>query len=138
MTSCTNCGRESRRPTPGFCHWCAEACDHAEARTVTIRLRSGRVRLASRCVRCDRSLGAIRHDTAPDISTVPVHVDHRATSANPPCSRCGSTDGTEEHHWAPRAIFDDPDAWPTDFLCPTCHTLWHATMRRAGGYSSRR
>lgn len=40
------------------------------------------------------------------------------------CARCGSR-GAERHHWAPQSMFSDPDAWPTDMLCSTCHREWH-------------
>ncbi|WP_425518228.1 HNH endonuclease [Nitratireductor kimnyeongensis] len=42
-----------------------------------------------------------------------------------PCERCGSTEGTEVHHWAPWHLFDDADEWPTSNLCKSCHTRWH-------------
>jgi hypothetical protein len=48
-----------------------------------------------------------------------------------PCARCGSTSGSESHHWAPRAIFKDADLWPSSWLCRTCHMEWH---RRMEGY----
>ena len=45
------------------------------------------------------------------------------------CARCGrSGRSMEEHHWAPRAVFDDADCWPTSKLCADCHKRWHAAM----------
>lgn len=48
----------------------------------------------------------------------------------PQCIRCGETENLHQHHWAPRAIFDDADEWGTVPLCPNHHALWHSTMRR--------
>ena len=61
--------------------------------------------------------------------------DNRQDRPPQPCERCGSGNGTQLHHWAPRAIFDDPDDWPTGWLCPECHTFWHNSMYAAKGYS---
>lgn len=46
---------------------------------------------------------------------------------NPPCKRCG-TRGTQLHHWAPKEFFEDAEQWPQDYLCKTCHELWHNTI----------
>lgn len=51
--------------------------------------------------------------------------DTRTGQDIPPCERCGAHTGVEEHHWAPRALFDDADLWPTSWLCPSCHLRWH-------------
>lgn len=40
------------------------------------------------------------------------------------CVVCGSI-GTEEHHWAPKYLFEDAEMWPKSELCQTCHNLWH-------------
>jgi hypothetical protein len=46
------------------------------------------------------------------------------------CERYGAIGPVERHHWAPSAIFDDSDSWPTADLCGPCHRRWHAMMRR--------
>ena len=45
------------------------------------------------------------------------------------CRHCG-TRGSEEHHWAPKALFgqDEAEKWPKDYLCVPCHLLWHKTI----------
>lgn len=49
-----------------------------------------------------------------------------------PCAVCGSSDGVEEHHWAPYAIFGaESDSWPTSPLCVRCHMRWHRMMESA-------
>lgn len=41
------------------------------------------------------------------------------------CAVCGER-GAEEHHWAPRHLFDkDCDKWPKDYLCLRHHNEWH-------------
>lgn len=42
-----------------------------------------------------------------------------------PCARCGDRGGVEEHHWAPKHLFEDAYEWPTSMLCPSCHREWH-------------
>jgi len=46
------------------------------------------------------------------------------------CARCGDRD-CELHHWAPKEIFGPKEAedWPKDYLCPGCHTQYHATLK---------
>lgn len=38
--------------------------------------------------------------------------------------------GVEGHHWAPRAIFQEPEAWPYGSLCRTHHMQWHEVIER--------
>jgi hypothetical protein len=59
------------------------------------------------------------------LESIPTGADYR--SNNPPCARCGAI-GTEEHHWAPKAFFEDAEEWPKSYLCKKCHDLWHLTL----------
>lgn len=47
---------------------------------------------------------------------------------NPPCARCGHPD-TQLHHYFPQSLArkagTNPDDWPTEYLCSTCHNQWH-------------
>ena len=45
------------------------------------------------------------------------------------CRHCGIR-GSEEHHWAPKALFrsDEAEKWPKDYLCVPCHKIWHKTI----------
>lgn len=58
-------------------------------------------------------------------------LDNLAIGANylsdEPCARCGAF-GTEEHHWAPKELFEDAEQWPKDYLCKTCHEHWHKVV----------
>lgn len=88
----------------------------------TLAIRSNGIRMAVlRCVACWTKL---QDCAAAKVSeTLPVWADARATA--PVCERCGSTDGTELHHWAPNHLFHDAHDWPTSYLCRWCHALWH-------------
>jgi hypothetical protein len=58
---------------------------------------------------------------------IDLRVDDNGFTIAPPCERCGSQDGSEYHHWAPRAIFGEQEAglWPGAYLCRRCHMAWH-------------
>jgi hypothetical protein len=86
----------------------------------------------ARCLRCGRMGTALpRGSTILDICLR----DTRDRWKPEPCARCGKTDGSERHHWAPWAIFEDAEEWPTSWLCPECHRIWHNAMRVAKGVS---
>lgn len=59
-----------------------------------------------------------------DDSKIPFISEHKAM----PCERCGNTDGSEVHHWAPWHLFEDAAEWPTSHLCKSCHAKWHAKV----------
>ena len=83
------------------------------------------------CITCGKTF-----DTRKDVGCGTVlFYDLRTGGAVEPCARCESTEGTQLHHWAPRAIFGsrEADRWPTAHLCPPCHSLWHRLMRQAAG-----
>lgn len=67
-----------------------------------------------------------------DITDLPLRKDNRQERRDlPQCIVCGE-DGTEQHHWAPRAIFID---WPWHLTVPMCvehHREWHSRMREYG------
>lgn len=46
------------------------------------------------------------------------------------CEVCGEL-GSQLHHWAPQAIFEDSARWPTSYLCQPCHSRWHRQMDAA-------
>lgn len=62
-----------------------------------------------------------------------AHMKDNSRDAEP-CARCGSTNGTQLHHWAPQSIFDDADKWPTSYLCISCHEEWHTRTGVADNY----
>lgn len=91
------------------------------------------------CVGCGRLCSnAIPASKLPDwvLSNAPVYRDHMDQTTL--CARCGSNDGVEMHHWAPRSVFDDADEWPVALLCPRCHSRWHEAMNGYHWSSSRR
>lgn len=77
-----------------------------------------------RCIACcclDRTSGA-------DAVGVSWPVIRNYADRAPECERCGSTNGTEQHHWAPKHLFDDYHYWPTSHLCRSCHMKWHSIV----------
>jgi hypothetical protein len=99
---------------------------------VRIRIGNGSEQIRQQCQHCadvlGRSFGRDRF-TPEQLANMPLVQDW--SRSRPPCVRCG-TFGTEEHHWAPRALFgEESDLWPTSWLCPGCHQRWHQTLGAA-------
>lgn len=126
---CELCGKDC---WGRVCHWCKNACDHsANIRGYRI-VSSGVASAVERCLTCGRmGRGIPRGETILNVCVRNNLERHDV----PPCSRCGSNSGTEIHHWAPRAVFNDADLWPMSPLCVTCHRTWHNAMRAARGVS---
>lgn len=102
-------------------HMCPGPCRQQRWGVWLLVIRSNGVRIANlRCTACGWKMadkGAAKFDV-----DLPLEQDNHDPA---PCERCGSTTGTELHHWAPRHLFDDADAWPMSYLCPACHREWH-------------
>jgi hypothetical protein len=84
-----------------------------------------------RCIGCQRLSRTSLPQRLLDYPTMAqVAVVGSATASEPGffCEHCGDA-GVETHHWAPRSLFRDYNAWPTAQLCPACHALWHDVMR---------
>lgn len=83
----------------------------------------------------DKTVKNFSHKKLPQdvLENIPIWKDNRGD--NPPCARCGIY-GTELHHWAPRHLFDDCDDWPTAYLCPSCHQLWHNKIQQHSRYNN--
>lgn len=105
-------------------------CRHTSTEYVRIRIANGTEQIRRRCRACEETFGtSYRHNRFQPgvVEAMPVIEDW--TRTRPPCVVCG-THGTEEHHWAPRALFgDEAHIWPTSWLCPACHTRWHQTIK---------
>lgn len=111
---------------------CAGVCRHPTQLAAYIVVRNGATQPKAFCVECGGVWGVQKGAALLDIE-----LENRISDpdARPwPCARCGATDGTELHHWAPHAVFEDADWWPTNYLCRQCHRFWHTWMRSAGGY----
>lgn len=132
VAPCRRCRQRTSRPT-ALCHICSHSCQHDVTLTGYIIVRNGAAQPKSFCLECGGIWGVQRGGTILD-----VLLEDRTADTNKrrpqPCRRCGATTGSELHHWAPRAIFEDADWWPQDYLCVTCHRTWHQAMRSAGGY----
>lgn len=108
-------------------------CKGDDLGLVAIICGSGVIQPKVLCHGCGHVSGAISKSALATVliaeCDLPVLRDHRDGT---PCERCGDIDGVELHHWAPRAVFDDEaDDWPTSFLCPRCHNVWHIRMAKA-------
>lgn len=132
--ACHVCGDVSSYGT-WACWVCKRDCRHdGIVLHGYIYRRDGSLMAWSRCFTCGRMVkGLPRGSRILDICLR----DNRGDGWGDPCEHCGAED-TQRHHWAPQAIFDDPEEWPTAWLCRDCHRHWHDMMRRAGGVSIRR
>ncbi len=108
----------------GICNICTWNCEHPFTVTGYIIKRNGGVQVRTRCLRCNRE----PRNSAPRRGSEYWDIllaDLRDSSS---CERCGSLDGVELHHYAPRNVFPDADQWATGYLCPECHRHWHRSM----------
>lgn len=112
---------------------CRRCCPHTAVITGYLRQANGHDKAQRQCLHCGWREDLRRNDTTP-VLDVCLRDNTTGRHASPPCERCGAS-GTELHHWAPRAVFNDADEWPTSWLCTTHHAQWHAAMRAAGGVS---
>lgn len=117
--------------------WCAACrnwfyCDHQHNILGHIVRRDGSRQGMRWCLTCGKLTAARKSE---GIGPFLFH-DLRDENDAPPCERCDSGEGVQLHHWAPSAIFGGREAnrWPTAWLCPPCHALWHRLMRRASGH----
>jgi hypothetical protein len=129
---CPTCRRHSYRKT--FTPGCRHCCRHPADTWLKGYLRKGNGSHVAQklCLRCGLREDLRRGETN-TIADICIQ-DNTLLDPPEPCARCRSTTGTELHHWAPSAIFNDAGSWPTSWLCVTCHRTWHQAMRLAGGY----
>jgi hypothetical protein len=81
------------------------------------------------CAKCGETFGsAIPHRKLSQQMMLEAPVVVSRVEFACPCERCGGTDGTELHHWAPSSVFPDFYRWPTSSLCVHCHQHWHRVM----------
>lgn len=109
-------------------------CLHCRSRNVSRvknRIASGAFQIFDLCGNCgENARGSaiyIPHKQAGiALEAIPLHKDYTLTA--PPCIVCGSRDGTDNHHFAPRHIFQDAEKWPQGALCNFHHREWHTKM----------
>ena len=93
------------------------------------RIGNGTYQVVDICNSCkDNFNGAginIPHRLVDDLEALPLLADY--TQQIPPCEVCGSSDGVEYHHYAPRHIFGkaESERYPKGYLCRSCHRDWH-------------
>jgi hypothetical protein len=107
----------------------ANGCLHPSSAPALVIAADGRETGRLACTLCDTLL----EHCAPPLRTngrvIDLRVDGEGFTLSPPCEHCGSSGGSQLHHWAPRALFPDADRWPTGWLCSACHSHWHVTTR---------
>lgn len=103
-----------------------QECAHAAVHVVRVIKSNGSVEFRRRCPTCGAQGFGVKHSDVNDPECCPIVSDSRLTV--PPCQVCGVR-GAELHHWAPRALFEDCEMWPTAWLCVVCHAKWHNVMR---------
>ena len=116
----------------GVCWDCERTCDHSTTVTGYIVTRSGSHQVQRRCLLCGCGPTKAGHVPRGGSYLDICLADKRDDTT---CEHCGSLDGVELHHYAPRNTFPDADNWATGHLCRPCHQLWHRTMN---GYLWRR
>lgn len=100
------------------------SCSHPDGRRLGVIIAVNGAKHIKLCCHICGHLAGGRVAGNPD--HYPVVRDNRTGAI---CEHCGSTDGVETHHWAPTALFDDPEGrWPMSLLCPPCHRLWHSVV----------
>ena len=110
-------------------------CENHVIEPTRVITRDGRARHVMACLACGQqdAMRPVELDVFSD--TWPILRDYRydadGYSVVPLCEHCGSHDGTQLHHWAPRSMFDDAHRWPMSYLCPPCHRLWHQVVTPA-------
>lgn len=87
---------------------------------------NGAIQYKAYCLACGGKGTDIPHEMVADLDASRITLLTRHDVV--PCERCGSADGAEVHHWAPSHLFDDPDDWPTSYLCRKCHREWHSIV----------
>jgi hypothetical protein len=110
--------------TPGKIY--TESCYHLNRATGRLIARNGAIQIKDYCTDCGKILSGAKKAARILRHTLPLIRDNR--EAAQPCDHCGQTTGVERHHWAPRALFNDSDEWPTAELCQPCHRLWHKSV----------
>ena len=124
-------GRDTRmttntvRPIAQFCY----KCNSDKIIRAKRRISNGVFQVLDYCRSCGcnaNRTNLIPHAEAGDLSRLPMLDDY--TIGMPPCERCGSSEGVEDHHWAPQHIFQDAHTWPRSYLCISCHNEWHETI----------
>jgi hypothetical protein len=94
---------------------------------VSYRVSTGSIQARHQCIMCGRVMTFSLPYTEAEAAQFPKVKDN---VSDQPCERCGSTEGVEEHHWAPVSVFGahEADRWPVAALCRSCHREWHRVM----------
>jgi hypothetical protein len=132
---CPRCGQPSLTGNGWICARCRESCLHEPRRLSKLRANNGHLHFFYQCLTCGAHLQNVEAADIENPMEIPLRISSFESELPRACARCGTLTGSEEHHWAPRAIFGmwSADQWPTSWLCPACHQEWHGMMARAKG-----
>lgn len=111
-----------------------KACKRCNSTKVTRykkRISNGSYQVIDQCDWCGQNANGpginVPHSQVTDLDALPILADY--TQHAPECEACGSRQGVEYHHWAPRHVFGAvAEEYPKSYLCPDCHQHWHTTI----------
>lgn len=108
-----------------------KACNSGQVQRVKNRIGNGSFQVWDMCLTCGKNArGSAIYIPQKQMGTlltdIPLFTDYTLTA--PPCIICGSREGTENHHFAPRHIFEDAEQWPQGNLCTKHHKEWHTKI----------
>jgi hypothetical protein len=108
------------------------AAGHGPIEYMLWRAESGHVSVARTCTECGEKLSTHvgnKELRGHGLERGDLTYANSGREAKWECSRCGSVEDVQYHHWAPRHLFPhDFDTWPGDTLCQLCHQLWHQVV----------
>lgn len=110
--------------------------DEIAGATLGVRIAgNGAYQVVAYCPDCLTTSSPIAHPVVERagyvVSALPVIADYRGSLGR--CSRRGcDREAVEDHHFAPRAVFqEEADEWPRALLCQEHHAEWHRRMGAA-------
>lgn len=104
-------------------------CGSSEVTRFKKRISNGSYQVIDQCNWCGQNARGnginVPHREVNNLDALPLLADYSAHA--PKCEVCGSGNGTELHHFAPRHIFGPVTAerYSQAYLCRDCHTDWH-------------
>lgn len=110
---------------PRHRHGCSQSGDTVSLGKV--KCSNGTIQYKAYCQECGGHGSPLPYKDIEGLDDQQIPLVHSQDAV--PCERCGSPDGSEEHHWAPWHLFgDDAMTWPTSYLCLECHVKWHRVV----------
>lgn len=109
--------------------------DYMHSIIVEIRLAKGARRIQITCMHCTYTTSQVKKIYWDELFKNAKHkADTQRKRKAHELQRCSyaycENFGDHLHHWAPRNTFgyQEAERWPTSYLCPFHHAMWHNTM----------